>query len=255
MSSSTTAFPETKQDQRQGLSTPHFNVNFNSTSVIGGTTTTTTIKNNNKNNSDDFEMQMKSLQERRAAADYSKHSSSSSSRSPHTKKATKIQLAPASFIIDDKLKSTQRLVQEATNKMEEPTWSSWGTSGSGGGMTRFAPTAQQQQQLLSTLSTTTTRTTTTPIINISTRQPRMAWTDESPPLDTAEADSNPYAALQEEDDDHDNHDYQDNIDEDDYHASRRTTPKLQQFFHFAPPSFQIHGGDNSNDNGDWDPDL
>ncbi|KAI2512093.1 hypothetical protein MHU86_2381 [Fragilaria crotonensis] len=210
-------------------------------------TSSTIVNINNKNakkknNQDDFESQMKSLQERTAHLESNtrrgRSSRSTTASTPRHKPI--IQLAPASFIIDDKLKSTDRLVQEATHKMELG-WSSLDDNGT------LAP--PQQHQHLFAHATGNTSFSTTPSRTLQElakpQQHRMAWTDESP---LERTDDNPYAVLQQDDDDdEDDHDHING-------QSRRDKPHKQNpLFQLAPPSFHFQ---SENDNGgDWDPDL
>ena len=196
-----------------------------------------------KMNQDDFESQMKSLQERAAHSESNATGSTRrGGRSNRTaaRNKTIIQLAPASFIIDDKLKSTDRLVQETTHKMELG-WSSWD---------KTVPSAPHHQHLFASANIIAA-TGRTLLQEAAKAQHRMAWTDESPLENT---DDNLYAALQQDDDDDDADNDNNDHDRNNGQSQRDKPPKLQQLFQFAPPSFHFQGSNNNN-NGDWDPDL
>ena len=178
---------------------------------------------------------MKSLQERTAHSESNTRRGRSSRTTVTTTKRSKatIQLAPASFIIDDKLKSTDRLVQEATHKMELG-WSSWDN-------TVNSALSQQHQKHLFASAITCATTPSRTLQELAKPQHRMAWTDESP---LESSDDNPYAALQQDDDD--------DVDDDHGH-NNGNSQRNEPLFQFAPPSFQFQSEDDNH--GDWDPDL
>lgn len=113
---------------------------------------------------DEFRVQMKSMQERNTYERINKNKG----------KAKSLQLAPATLITNDKSKSTQQLVGEATTQIH-------GMNGIG----------QQQQQFQQFPFTPSNR------LQVMAAQIHDAWTEEESPL---EAD-NPYASLHQADSD------------------------------------------------------
>jgi hypothetical protein len=207
---------------------------------------------------DDFRMQMKSSQER-AERNEEQHQERKQQQQQRQRTNILLQMAPASFVIDDKLKSTQRLVQEATQKME---------------MTQFVLGSTATMPISSDLHmrTTSLSSFTTAANNFQPRQdhiaappPRLStiqsnpqqfqqqqqqqqalhrWTENDTSLhhDDNDNDDNPYTILhqQYDSDDDDNDDGVQRIDSNTMGTGRnqrrtQPIPTLQ----FAPPSFQV----------------
>jgi hypothetical protein len=222
-------------------------------------------KQTSNRNDDDFRIQMKSLQERAERNEelhqqlHRKHKAKSTFPQQRQRN-TLLQMAPATFVIDDKLKSTQRLVQEATEKMEMAQF----VLGSATAMpvtdfdmskTTFTAATTFQQQFVAPPRSSAMQSNPQQDEQVIHR-----WTEHDTSLHRDDdKDDNPYAILHQQydddDDDPDDEHYMDSNDKrtEQNQRGKQPLPLLQ----FAPPSFRVSGEHAYHHNADQylDPDL